>query len=135
MPDAKYESIDVKLMTFKAPRVTHARLFNTKLPDGTEATVMHRCIEHCGISNFYAFGMDEKHWVPILTIWDGHNTNYYIFLLATGVVCTNDIHDGPWMPMSESDFDAIRKDEQFVRNFYETWTGNKKWVVSEYRVI
>ena len=130
MSDAEQKYIDVESMTFDAPEVTHARLFETKLPNGTKATVMYRCIEHCGISSFFAFGMNRSYWVPILTISQGH-----MFLLATGVVCTNDIHDGPWRPMSESDFNAIGKDEQFVRNFYETWTGNKKWVVSKCRVI
>jgi hypothetical protein len=59
----------------------------------------------------------------ILNVSGRKNEMYFIFILAMGIVCTSDIHDGTWRPMSAAYYEDADVDAKFVRDFYTGLSG------------
>lgn len=118
----QYIAVGSALIKYEPPLM---RMLDTPLvfefPDDTIASGTWRNIQHHGLWSFHAIGVN-KAWLPILSI-PALGNEYYIFLLATGIVCTNNIYVGPWRLMSQEDFDAVGKTAEFVRDFYSDLSG------------
>lgn len=119
----QFIEVGVSTMDFK-PSLTHqpGMMHIIKFPDGTTANWKLQYTMHNDIMSFYAIHVNG-HWLPILNVSGRKNEMYFIFILAMGIVCTSDIHDGTWRPMSAADYEDADVDAKFVRDFYTGLSG------------